>query len=276
MALVTLGTDIETGQQVTIGDIERRSGLYISGKMGMGKSVLSVNIARQDMSHAHGVFFLDAHGEAIDQLIQSMENPLLGIATRLFDVEDENYSFGINLLACADVKSLNARIDTYTRAYNVFYKLWEEQWGVWLQLILQNVLWAFIENQDYTLAEVPMFLNPRNEHFRNHIIDNIKHNQAVADFWRYEFLSRREQDQQERADAALTRINTLLTHPYVRHIIGQKRTTIDFSQVLSLNNIVLFKLSSNLATDIKKFVGALLTSELTHAVFATPQGGKRV
>ena len=32
--------------------------------------------------------------------------------------------------------------------------------GPWLQLVLQNVLWAFIENQEYTLAEVPMFLNP--------------------------------------------------------------------------------------------------------------------
>src|SRR5437764_10510419 len=30
---------------------------------------------------------------------------------------------------------------------------------------------AFIENQEYTLAEVPMFLNPRNSAFRNHIID---------------------------------------------------------------------------------------------------------
>jgi hypothetical protein len=34
----------------------------------------------------------------------------------------------------------------------VFFKLWEEYWGVWLQLILQNVLWAFIENPEYTLA----------------------------------------------------------------------------------------------------------------------------
>jgi hypothetical protein len=70
------------------------------------------------------------------------------------------------------------------------------------------VLWAFIENQDYRLADVPLFLNPRNTSFREHIIDNIKYNEAVADFWRYEFFQRREQDQQERVDAALTRLNT--------------------------------------------------------------------
>ena len=121
----------------------------------------------------------------------------------------------------------------YTRAYNVFFKIWgnEEQWGVWLQLILQNILWAFIENPEYTLADVPMFLNSRNRAFREHIIGHIKYNQAVADFWRYEFSQRRERDQQIRVEAALTRINTLLTHPDIRDIVGQQKTTISFEQV---------------------------------------------
>jgi hypothetical protein len=65
-------------------------------------------------------------------------------ATYLFDPEDDTHSFGINLLKCRNVESLRERTATYTRAYNVFYKLWEDQFGPWLQLILQNVLWAFI------------------------------------------------------------------------------------------------------------------------------------
>jgi hypothetical protein len=134
------------------------------------------------------------------------------------------------------------------------------------------VLWAFIENQDYTLADVPMFLNPRNEDFRNHIIGNIKYNQAVADFWRYEFFSRREQEQQERVDAALTRINTLLTHPYVRHIIRQQKTTIDFENLVSTKAVWLFKFSANLAEDIKKFIGTILLRELLYAIRNRPEG----
>jgi Helicase HerA, central domain len=270
MPSVVLGRD-GRGQAVTLGDIERRSGLYILGKPGMGKSALMVNIMRSDIEHGHGVFFLDPHGEAIDDLLKRLPTKESLETALLFDPEDETHSFGINLLSCKDLRSLKERTATYTRAYNVFYKLWEDQFGPWLQLILQNVLWAFIENPEYTLAEVPMFLNYRNEAFRNHIVNNIRYTPAVADFWRYEFFERRERDQQERVDAALTRITTLLTHPYVRHIIGQRQTTIDLSTCIEQPVIILFKLSANLAEDIKKFIGTILVSELLHAIRNRPE-----
>ena len=266
MASVILGIDAQTGQEVRIGDMERRSGLYMLGKPGMGKSVTMVNMMSQDIGNEHGLFFLDPHGDGITHLIRSSKTLADRDCAILFDAQDEDYSIGINLLSCENVASLRARNDTYTRAYNVFKKIWEDDFGPWLQLILENVLWAFIENQGYTLADVPMFLNPRYEDFRNHIIDNIQYNQAVAEFWRYHFFSRRVPDQQERVDAALTRITILLSHPYVRDIIGQQKTTIDFNSMLAGNDVWLFKLSANLAEDEKNFIGTILISELLHAV----------
>jgi hypothetical protein len=265
MPSVRLGRDSETGQEVRIGDIERRSGLYVLGKPGMGKSALMVNMMREDAEHGHGLFFLDPHGDAITDLARRLPEKRVHGAL-LFDPSDETHSFGINLLHCANTRSLKEREETYTRAYNVFYKLWEEQWGVWLQLILQNVLRAFIENQAYTLADVPLFLNPRNFAFREHILRNVTHNPAVVDFWRSEFFERRERDQQERVDAALTRINTLLTNPYVRHIVGQQKTTINFENVLKVGFTLLMRLSANFPEDVKRFIGTILFSELLHAV----------
>jgi hypothetical protein len=40
MSSVVLGTDIETGQEVRIGDVERRSGLYLLGRPGMWERAL--------------------------------------------------------------------------------------------------------------------------------------------------------------------------------------------------------------------------------------------
>jgi hypothetical protein len=275
MSSVVLGTDVETGQVVSIGDVERRSGLYLLGRPGMGKSALAVNIALKDIAHGHGLFFLDPHGDAILDLLRRGDADNLRKHAYVLDPEDDKYSFGINLLRCENVASLSARMNAYARAYNVFFKLWEEQWGVWLQLIIQNVLHAFIENQGYTLADVPMFLNPRNENFRNHIVDNIIHEPQVADFWRFEFFERREQSQQERVDAALTRINTLLTHRYVRDIVGQQQTTIDFGKLLSSKQIILLKLSANLSEDVKKFIGTILLSEFVFALRARPEEERR-
>jgi hypothetical protein len=57
----------------------------------------------------------------------------------------------------------------------------------------------------------------------------------------------------------------LLSHPYVKHVICQKETTIDFDRIMSRKKILLVKLSVNLPSDIKKFIGTILLSELTHA-----------
>jgi DNA replication protein DnaC len=56
--MALLGTDTLTGSQIVIGDIERRSGLYILGKPGMGKSTLLVNMIIQDIVNTwNSVFF---------------------------------------------------------------------------------------------------------------------------------------------------------------------------------------------------------------------------
>jgi hypothetical protein len=93
----------------------------------MGKSALMVNLMLRDSKNKHGLFFLDPHGEAIADLLRRLDQDGLEL-TLLFDPEDETHSFGINLLACRDIKSLRERQDTYTRALNVFYKLWENVW----------------------------------------------------------------------------------------------------------------------------------------------------
>src|SRR5688572_25518601 len=273
MSSVVLGTDVETGEEVGLGDIERRSGFYLLGESGMGKSSLAIGTALQDIANGHGLFFLDPAGDAIKDLLRRGNYVSLQLLGALFDIEDDDYSFGINLLSCENVASLREREATYARAFNVFAKIWEreEAWGVWLQLILQNVLRAFIENQDYTLADVPMFLNLKNVDFRNHIVDNIVYSPEVADFWRYEFYQRQSPEQQMRLEAALTRINTLLTNPYVRAIVGQQKTTLNFETLLTLPNILLFKLSANLPEDAKKFIGTILLSELVWAVRNRPE-----
>jgi hypothetical protein len=255
---VLIGHD-EAGQPVIIGDEERQSGLYVLGKSGTGKSTLLTTMIAQDIANGHGVFFLDPHGEAIDDLLSCADYNRLKNDAYILDPEDEKYSFGINLLSCKNIHSLKARTETYTRAYDVFTKLWEEkeqEWGVWLQAVVQNILYVFIENQDYTMAEMPLFL--RDKTFRNMLLANMQYNPRVVEYWKHEYSERQ-------AQPFITRLRMLLSHPYVDHIISQKETTIDFDRVMSRRKILLVKLSVNLPADIKKFIGTILLSELTHA-----------
>ena len=169
---VSLGNDSETGALMTIGDIERRSGLYILGRPRTGKTTLIESIIEQDIEHGHGVFFLDPHGDAIEDLKKRIPSKRQHEVVVL-DPTDETHAFGINLLACKDITSRGERRDTYTKAYNVFKKLFADEsgtWGPWMQQALEFTLHAFIENQECTLAEVPLFLDPKEKAFRNYSI----------------------------------------------------------------------------------------------------------
>src|SRR4051812_46230602 len=63
-----IGRSTDTNEFIRIGDIERRAGFYVLGKPRMGKSTLLVNLLIQDIENGHGVFFLDPHGKAIEDV----------------------------------------------------------------------------------------------------------------------------------------------------------------------------------------------------------------
>jgi hypothetical protein len=101
--------------------------------------------------NGYGVFFLDPH-DGIDRLksVYKYNSDFIDL-----NIQDETHSFGINLLACKNVDSWVQRSDTYDRARWVFFKLFEQEFGEkpWLESIIQNTLYVFIENQEYTLAQ---------------------------------------------------------------------------------------------------------------------------
>jgi hypothetical protein len=257
---VTIGRSTDTGHDLALGDIERRSGLYVLGKPGMGKTTLLVNLILKDIAHGHGVFFLDPHGDAVDDILKRSDSPRLLTEVVELDPQHPTHTFSINLLACKDIASWRAREDTYARARAVFWKLFEnDDQATWLPLVLQNTLYAFIESPGYSLADVPEFLD--NPDFRNHILSQVKYNTPASDFFRKAFHPRQAQPLRDR-------LSLLLGHPPVRHIVGQPTTTVDFAQMMQERKILLIKLSANLAPDQKRFIGMILVSELLQAVRA--------
>jgi hypothetical protein len=266
---VILGKN-ESNSNLQLGDIERRNGLYILGKPRMGKSWLMVSLALQDIENGNGLFFLDPHGDALSDIFARMNWFVTPTQYYLLNPEDTDYTFGINLLQCKKIDNQQARTATFARAKGVskgvFDKLWKSTFEErpWLQLILQNSLYALIENQGYTLAELPLFF--RDRQFRNHIAGNIKYNRAVSDYWLKTFPAKSNRDQDSQMEAAQTRAEIMLGHPYVRDIVGQKETTIDFEALMEKRARIFVKLSASLPHETKKIIGTILISELLHAI----------
>jgi DNA helicase HerA-like ATPase len=109
---VILGTTADR-QCLQIGDLERRNGLYILGKPRMGKSWLIINMILQDIENGHGVFFIDPHGDAIDEIVS--RRIITGRDRILLELDNPECSCGINILACPDISDPQLRADMLMR-----------------------------------------------------------------------------------------------------------------------------------------------------------------
>ena len=243
----------------TVGDTERRSSLYILGKPGTGKSTLLINLLHEDMGKGYSGFFLDPHGESVSRAIESLPENAQNSDVTILNPTDDEYVFGINPLYCPNLASFSDRKETEAKAYNVFKRLWEknDEWGVWLNLIMQNIIPVFIET-GYTLAEANLFLTDRD--FRRHVLGRVQYSQSAIDFWHREF-------KQDQAQPAIVRIRTLLGNEWVAHILGQKQTTIDFDKIVNTpGKFAFLKLPPRLSDEARHLIGTIIVSELQHVI----------
>ncbi len=268
---VFLGRDLTTGQPVTVGDEERCGGLYILGKPRTGKSNVLLNLALQDAQYGQGLLFIDPHADAITEFLARLPaNRVRDVI--LLDPQDVAYPFGINLLACPDPSNLVTLTQTYKAAMDIFIKVFgdaEGNLGIWLEKYLHNSIYGLLENPGYTLADIPLLLT--NRPFRQHIAGNMRVNLEVAEFWAQAFDRLTKHDREEQVESTLTRLNAVLGHPIVKHIVGQTRNTLDFADIMNAgesNKIVLLKMSRRLPPRVQTLLGTLLISQVLQAAQA--------
>jgi len=270
---VILGRANETDHIIKLGDEERCSGMYILGRPGRGKTALMKKNIEQDMRNGHGVFFLDPHGDAVEELQTSIPSHRKDDVIVL-DPRDSEYAFGMNLLACPDVTSLNVREDTFDQAYDIFAKLFADpQKGyldVWLDKFLRNSFYPLLLN-GYTITEIPLFLNDRDfrERLLRHPLFATRY-RGVEQFWHTEYAELDPRDQQREIGSTLTRLGSF-DRPYVQDIVGQSNTTLNFTDMMNKGKILFVKLSEALAAEQRRIIGTMLVSSLVHAVVEREQ-----
>jgi hypothetical protein len=264
---VILGRAMQTNQIIPISDVERRSGLYILGRMGRGKTSLMTKLIEQDMANGHGVFFLDPHGDAVEDLQQRIPSDRQNDVIVL-DPSDKLYSFGLNPLACADPDDMTQRSGTYAHAMAIFQKLFAniqtEELDILLNQYLRNSFFPLIANQGCTLLEIPLLLEDKP--FRDRLLEHPSVRPEVVRFWHTKFDRLSPTDRDKETASTARRLDQFQDFDEIRHIVGQERSTIDFFTIMQERKILFVKLKKTLPGDAWRIIGTLLISSLVHAV----------
>ena len=249
-----LGTNEHRGvsNEVSLNAEQRSRHMYIVGASGTGKSTLMLNCIRQDIESGQGICVLDPHGDLIDQALAYIPESRIEDVI-LLDPSDEQYPIGFNILHAHSNLEKTILASDLTA---VFERL-STTWGDQMNAVLSNGILAFLESEvGGTLLDLRRFLIEKE--FRFKFLETVTDPEVVY-YWKNEFplLSGRPQA------SVLTRLNTFLRPKPIRHMVAQKKSAIDFADIMDTGKILLCKLShGGIGEENAYLLGALIASKL--------------
>src|SRR5882724_119706 len=181
-AVLTLGrVDFRDDRRVFgIRNEDRFSHMFILGKTGTGKSTLIETMALQDMARGAGFALIDPHGDLVERIAARIPQSRASDVIYL-NATDPNQPYGYNPLR-------HVRADRIPLAASglleVFKKMWSDAWGVRMEHILRNALFALLEQKDATLSDIPRLF--RDSTYRKRIAASLQ-NEPIRLFWQKEF-----------------------------------------------------------------------------------------
>jgi len=150
------------------------------------------------------------------------------------------------------------------RLYNL-----KETGGPMFERYLRNTLGLLMDfpEKGFTLMEIPKIF--ADEDFRNNLLANCK-DILVKEFWEKEALKvKGEGSLAELTPYITSKFGIFINNDYMRPIIGQSKSTLNFSDIINNKKILLINLSKGKIGDINsQLLGMIVVGKLTQAALA--------
>jgi hypothetical protein len=141
-----------------------------------------------------------------------------------------------------------------------FKKHWTDAWGVRMEHVLRNAVYALLETQNATLPDILRLLSDKA--FRRQTARRI-HNVQVREFWQKEF------DQYSfryRADAIApiqNKVGALLADPNMRRLLTEPLQPLRFRHIMDQGGILLVNLArGRIGEDSAALLGSMLVTTI--------------
>ena len=235
---------------------DRLSHMYIIGKTGVGKSSLIGNLTRQDLAAGRGFALLDPHGDLVEDLWAGMPDELRERVVYL-NAPDPAQPYGYNPLrrVRADKIPLAA-----SGLLETLKKQWPDAWGVRMEHVLRNCLFALLEREGSTLPDILRLFD--DEDFRAGVVRRVG-NPVVRHFWELEFEN---YPPRLRADAIApiqNKLGALLSDPTLYRILVTPSVDLHLRALMDVGGALLVNLAKGrLGEESSALLGGLLVSTL--------------
>lgn len=235
---------------------DRFSHIYVIGRTGAGKTTLLETLAIQDIRNGHGLCVIDPHGDLAERLVSAVPEQRIHDLCYV-NVPDIQQPYGYNPLRKVHPSRIPLAVSGLMEA---FKKLWDEAWGVRMEHILRNTLYALIEAGDAKLPDILRLISDKN--YRSIVISKVS-NEQVRSFWLQEFTAYNPRYRQEMIAPIQNKVGAFLADPKLNRIFTAAPVNLRFRSIMDEGKILIVNLAKGrLGEDSASLFGALLVTTL--------------
>jgi hypothetical protein len=245
---ILLGYNAYRGQkrEIRFTEKDRFRHLYIIGQTGMGKSVLQKSLAKQDIADGKGLCVVDPHGDLIDDILEWIPPERVDDVI-VFDPSDTERPIGLNLL---EAKTEDEKDFIALDAMNMMIGLFgNEIFGPRLQDYFRNGCLTLMDDEEEGGALTDIVRLFTDDAWQKYKVSKVK-NPIVKSFWTKQMAATGAREKEEMIPFLASKFGAFVTNSTMRNIVGQTRSSFDFSEIMDSNKILLVKLAKGLIGDI--------------------------
>jgi len=262
---IEIGRGFHYGAQrplvVRLADQERTKHTYVIGKTGTGKSTLLRRMIEQEVARGNGVCVIDPHGDLVESVLERIP-PTREQDVVFLDPGATTHPFGLNLLEFNPMLLHHKDYviqETIAIMRNLFYF---EHTGPVFEHNLRHLVLTVMDESfkgNGTLLEVPRLLY--DDGFRDAIVERLQDELAI-DFWK-QYKKLTTSSISDQLFWVVSKFDTFVADRMIRNIIGQARSTINFSSIMETRQILLVKLPSSIIGEVNAaLLGMVILSKL--------------
>ncbi|MBU2101566.1 type IV secretion system DNA-binding domain-containing protein [Patescibacteria group bacterium] len=248
---------------------DRRRHLYSIGQTGTGKTTLFKNMIKQDVENGEGLAVIDPHGELAEYVLSIVpEERKQDIVW--FDPGDLSRPFGLNMLEM-DPSKPEQKTLVVNELLGIFKKLFlADTMGPVFDQYFRNSVLLLLD--DYA-HEIPTLLDiPRVLTDSEYRADKLSRetNEVVKSFWEGEAeKAKGEASLSNIAPYITSKINGFVADEFLKPIISQQQSSLNFREAMDNQKIILVNLSKGKLGDLNSnLIGLVVIGKLLMAALS--------
>lgn len=259
-----------TEREIYITEEDRLRHFYIIGQTGTGKSVFMKNLITQDIQAGKGVCMIDPHGSDIEDVLGAVP-PEREQDVIYMDPSHMERVIGLNMLEY-DPKKPEQKTFVVNELFSIFQRLYganPEAMGPMFEQYFRNATQLVMEDPESgsTLLDISRVMS--DAAFRRMKLERAK-NPVVVQFWS-EIANKAggEASLENIVPYITSKFDVFTANDYMRPIIGQQESGLDFRKIMDERKILLVNLSKGRLGELNaNLIGMIVVGKLLMAALS--------